>query len=61
MSQPQRPQNLNKPNNLSTAWSYGPRTLEWDRLWRRILSNTITNEDLLVKEEPNPEGISDDF
>ncbi|MCL0099935.1 hypothetical protein M1O55_03590 [Dehalococcoidia bacterium] len=57
-----QPQRFHIPTkfDLSTTWSYGPRTLEWERLWQRIFSNTITKEHRPEKEEPNPESVSDD-
>ena len=57
--QPQR-FHIPKKSDLSAVWSTGPRTLEWERLWRRILSNTITKESRLEKVELNPESLSDD-
>ena len=58
MPQPERFP-IPKKFDLSAVWSTGPRTLEWERLWRRILSNTITKESRLKKEKPKPEGVSD--
>ena len=58
MSQPRRT-TRNKNFALSTAWSCGPRTLEWERLWRRILSNTITKESRLKEEKPSTDGATD--
>ena len=58
MSQSQLP-SIQKKLHLSAAWSCGPRTLQWERLWRRILSNTITKESRLEKVELNPESLSD--
>ena len=60
MPQPQR-FHIPKKFDLSAVWSTGPpRTLEWERLWRRILIHTITKERRLEKVELNPESLSDD-
>ena len=59
MSQSRNP-STPKKLHFSTAWSCGPRTLQWERLWQRILSNTITKESRLKKEKPKPERVSDD-
>ncbi len=56
--QPQR-FHIPKKFDLSAVWSTGPRTLEWERLWRRILSNTITKESRLKEEKPSTDGATD--
>ena len=54
---PQRPSS-HKKFDLSAAWSYGPLTSQWERLWRLILSNTIS-ESRLKEEEPSRERPTD--
>ena len=58
MSQSRNP-STPKKLHLSAAWSCGPRTLQWERLWRRILSNTITKESRLKEEKPSTDGATD--
>ena len=43
MSKPQRRPSIKKKVRLSAAWSPGPRTLQWDALWARLLSNALTS------------------
>ena len=57
MSQPQR-FHIPKKFDLSATWSCGPRTLQWERLWRRILSN-ISIESQLKEEKPSTDGAID--
>ena len=59
MSQSQLP-SIQKKLHLSAAWSCGPRTLQWERLWRQILIHTIAKERRLENVELNPESLSDD-
>ena len=40
--------------DLSATWSCGPRTLQWERLWRRILK-----ESRLKEEKPSTDGATD--
>ena len=47
-----------KKLHLSAAWSCGPRTLQWERLWRRILSN-ISSGSHLKEEKPSTDGAID--
>jgi len=49
-----------RPVVVTVEWRTGARTPEWERLWQRILSNTITKESQLKKEKPKPERVSDD-
>ena len=58
MSQSQLP-SIQKKLHLSAAWSCGPRTLQWERLWWRILSNTITKESRLKEEVLSTDGVID--
>ena len=58
MSQSQLP-SIQKKLHLPATWSCGPRTLQWERLWRRILSNTITKESRLKEEKPSTDGATD--
>ena len=57
MSQSQLPSTPKKLHS-STAWSCGPRTLQWERLWRRILRN-ISTESQLKEEKPSTDGAID--
>ncbi len=57
MSQSRNP-STPKKLHLSAAWSCDPRTLQWERLWRRILSN-INTESRLKKEKPSTDGAID--
>ena len=57
MSQSQLP-SIQKKLHLSAAWSRGPRTLQWERLWRRILSN-ISIESQLKEEKLSTDGAID--
>ena len=48
MSQSRNP-STPKKLHLSAAWSCGPRSLQWENLWRRILS--INGIESCLKEE----------
>ena len=48
MPQSNRPL-IHKKLDLSAAWSCGPRTLQWENLWRRILS--VNGIESCLKEE----------
>ena len=48
-----------RPLEVTAEWRTGARTPEWERLWRRLLTNTITKEHRLEKVEPNPESLTD--
>ena len=43
MSKPQRRPPIKKKVRLSVSWSPGPRTLQWDALWARLLSYALTS------------------
>ena len=51
MSQSRNP-STPKKLRLSAAWSCGPRSLQWENLWRRILS-TNGIESRLKEEGPS--------
>ena len=57
MSQSRNP-STPKKLHFSTAWSCGPRTLQWERLWRRILRN-ISIESQLKEEKPSTDEAID--
>ena len=58
MPQPERFP-IPKKFDLSATWSCGPRTLQWERLWRRILRNTTTKESRLKEDKPSTDGATD--
>ena len=67
MPQPQRP-SRNKKFGLSTAWSCGPRTSQWDLFWTRLLAYAMEhlalpdemNGSLRAPSDSEPSATSDD-
>ena len=57
MSQSQLP-SMRKKLHLSATWSSGPRTLQWERLWRQILNN-ISAESRLKEDNSSTDGAAD--